>query len=884
MRWITEAWRRIRSVARRAHVEQRLDEELRFHAEQQTEKNLRAGMAPDEARRRALIAFGGVERAKETTRDEFRSAHLEDVLRDIRYAVRSLRRTPGVALVTIVSLAIGIGATTAVYSAVDWLLNRPPGGVVDPARLVTLQMTDGQRTTNLAFTQYEAIRDVQDVFSDLAVHAKIPGVISTDTRADQVVFEFVTGNYFAVFGLRPTLGRLIGPDDDAAGVMPSVVLSHAFWQSRFGGDPAIVGGSVTLNNDQRCHVIGVLPPGFEGYPLDRNGPSSVWLPVQSYPVLYGGSNMLTRIGQAGIFFSPTGRLRSGVSIETAEARAQPWVPLLTTMPGDQFQPSGFVAIPTTDFRLRPSSRDATRSFFGVLLVVCALVLLAACFNTANFLIGRAASRRREMAVRTALGATRGRLARLLFIEALVIGLSASAVGIIVAVMLIRLSPVMPHILTFLVPVTMDGVIDSRMATVAVALGLLSAIVFGAIPAALVSARNPITDLKHPKPGWSWSGVRISTRQVLLVLQVALAVALASTAGLYAHSLAKIAAIDSGYESPEHVLVARVVPYGVPAEQIGQFNGQLFSALDAMPGVASASIGALRPYSISRTIVSLPERQGAPVETGYTTAAPRFFQTLGVRVAAGREFDGSEADLRDGVIVNQILADHLWPNQSAVGQRLAHGQDVRTVIGVVAEQRCRSLLSSPEPCMYQPFPAGSPGYLFVRVESDPMAFVSRLRALIRDFNPHIALAEERTLADHLRNFTAAQRTSATTTMALAVIGIVLLAAGCVSLFVSMVRDSSREIAIRMALGSTGARLVRRILCQGIVLTIAGLAVGLIATRAVAMRIADQLHEVSAWDPLTWVTASALIVLVCLASVHMAAIRAARTDPVEVLRAP
>lgn len=803
---------------------------------------------------------------------------LASVFHDLQFAVRTLLRRKGFTVLAVLTAGMAIGATTAVYSTVDWLLNRPPGGVVEPDRLITLRTTDGQQSLSFAFTQYEAIRDVQDVFSDLAAYAKIPGVISTDTRADQVVLEFVTGNYFPMLGLRPALGRAIGPDDDVAGGVPGVMLAHTIWQSRFGGDPAVIGRNVTLNG-QRCVIIGVLPREFEGYSLSWNGPTSVWLPMRSYTAIYQ-SNMLTRTGQGGIFFPLIGRLRPGVSLELAVERAQAWVPLLTTGPGDRYVPTGIAAEPSSDTRI--GARDATKAFFNVLLGVCVLVLLAACFNIANFLIGRAVSRRREMAVRTAIGATRWRIARQLLVEAFVLGLSAAAVGIFVAVMLIRMSAAMPNIF-FRVPVTTEAVIDGQLATVAVTLGLLSALVFGLIPALLASVRNPVVDLKNPKPGWSWSGIRVSTRQVLMVFQVALSVVLASTAGLYAHSLTKIAAMDSGYASPEQVIVARVVPHGLTQEQRVLFYDQLFDRLHAMPGVVSASIGWNPPYFIGRNFLSLPGSEAPPVEAGGTAAAPHFFRTLGIRMVAGREFDGSEDDLQRGVIINQILANRLWPNQNAVGQRVITYEKVeRTVTGVTAEERCRDILGPPEPCSYQAFPS-STGYLRARVQGDPMAFVPRLRALIHELNPQVALAEEKPLSLHLRDLTAAQRMSAIATVALAVLGIVMLAAGCVSLFVSMVRDSVREIAIRMALGATTGQLTRRILMQGMVLTLAGLATGAFAARLVATRIADQLHDVSAWDPVTWVAVPALIALVSLLSVYTAAALAARTDPSRLLRA-
>jgi putative ABC transport system permease protein len=303
----------------------------------------------------------------------------------------------------------------------------------------------------------------------------------------------------------------------------------------------------------------------------------------------------------------------------------------------------------------------------------------------------------------------------------------------------------------------------------------------------------------------------------------------------------------------------------------------------MPGVVSASIGWNPPYYIGRNFFTVPGHDAPPVEAGATAAAPRFFETLGERVVSGREFDGSDNDIQNGLIINTVLADKLWPHANAVGQMVNYGTERRVVTGVVSEPRCRDITSDPEPCAYRPFPmGGTSGYIRVRTQGDPIAMVENIRRLIHDAYPNAALAEERPLTAYLADLSANQRISAVSAAALAFVGIALLAAGCISLFVSMVRDSSREIAIRMALGASNRKLAARILTQGGVLTLTGVAIGMAGSIAISKQLADQLFSVRPDDALTFVAVPLLVFAIGVISVYWSAIIAARTDPARSLR--
>ncbi len=462
---------------------------------------------------------------------KFDLTFLEDVGRDVRYAARTLLRTPGFA-VGVISLALTIGATTAVYSTVDWLLNRSPGGVFEPERLATLEYTYRDRpdfgTFGIAFRAYRELREVQDGFVDIAAYGKLSGSISDDLGADQVVFEYVTGSYFPVLGVRPHLGRTFRPEDDVEGVAPVAMLSYEFWQSRFGGDPEVLDRSIRLNGHS-SRVVGVLPKEFEGYNLDWNGPTSVWVPLHAALQL-GPAALLTRNVS---FLRVIGRLRPEMTPELLQLKAPVWLQMLP--PSEYREVTELVVTPGREMRI--VHRGEATAFLGTLLTVCMLMLLAACSNIANFSLGRALARRREIAVRVALGAGRPRLLRQLLTEAMLLGGSAAVLGVGIGVAVAHLLAPLPYtylgLNTRTTALTTSGAVGGQMLGAAAGLGLGLALAFGLLPALFSVFRGPVTALKNPKPHWTWGGLRLTTRQGVLVVQVAFSVVLAVTAGLYA---------------------------------------------------------------------------------------------------------------------------------------------------------------------------------------------------------------------------------------------------------------------------------------------------------------------------------------------------------------
>lgn len=804
----------------------------------------------------------------------------DQVRLDLTHAVRTLVRTPGFNLAAL-SLGLAVGGTIAVYGTADWLLNRSPDGVVAPEQLASLRLGERGREDvryGFSFPQYERLREVQDAFSEVATYSKVVRFVSHGDWVKESVQQFVTGSYFPLLGVRPHLGRLITPDDDVSGAAARVVLAYDFWQSDFGGDPSVIGSTMGLGTDTGV-IIGVLPPGFEDYSLDWNGPTQLWLPMRAAQTLEGMAGMLT---MTQTFFPIVGRLRPGVSHSRAAEMAQRWVPMLPEITTPLFEPNAIRVGDRDEMRL--SRRDRARTFLGALFVVCVLVLGAASANVVSFLLGRASLRRKEMALRVALGATRGRVFRQLLTETSLLAVFAAGLAALSVVWIGRLLAPLPQVYLGLsertAPLTTFGAVDAKMLGTAVAVGCVAAVMLSALPM-LLASREPMSALRAPPVGWSWSRLKPTPRQGVLVLQVGLAATLTVSATLFARTFVRAANIDVEYAEPDRLLIARLVPIGMADGEIGQFFEALLDQLSGDPGVVSVALGINPPFAGGRTTARLPtDDDGGRFEIGYATAGPGFFDTNGIEVVRGREFLEYSAD-RDQVVINRVLADRLWPGADPVGRTFVLGTADATVVGVVDRERCRELLGPPSPCAWSPVSLVGSGGRTVRVRTGGRAteFAPALRQTVTSLHPNIAIVQEQSLAHFLERSIRAEKVAAVASAALAVFGIVLLGVGCASVFVAMVRDSAREIAIRIALGVTNGRLVARVVGHGLLLMSAGLSMGLLATLFVAGRFAVHLGDVPPTDPFSYGLGASLILFVGMGAVTSSALAATRTDPVE-----
>lgn len=810
----------------------------------------------------------------------------EAVLRDASHGLRLLTKAPVFTFVAVFSLALGIGSAAAVYGTVNWLLNRSPGGVSEPNRLVFLESFDANKPAfepfAFSYGQYEDLRKLQTPFTGLAAYFKVQPVVSDGETADQAVADLVTGNYFSLLGVRPALGRVLGPEDDVAGGPLVAAISYRYWQHRFAEDPHVLGRSIRLDG-HAVRIVGVVTRKFEGYTLDWNGPPDLWVPLHAARALGLGGLLKTDTAVLPII----ARLAQGETLAGVRAQAQSWVSRLRPFK------SRFYSLTDIDVRLskemRITRRLSAHRFFVWAISLCALILFAACFNTANFLLDQAMSRQREMAMRVALGATRARLFQKVLVEAGLIGAASAGAGVVVAVGAVKLLAAVPWLYLDVTvasgdTLTTKGAINLHMVGFAVALGLACTLLFGLLPALLVSFRNPLAGLKRSRPLWRWWRVRLSPRQLLLVMQVGIAVALVTVAGLYLRSFTNVAAVENQYPLADSLLLAKLQTIAISAKNRPALYRELERRLEAIPQVQSVSFTWNPPLRIGRGVAQLPAQPSTAVHVRMTAAAPRFFATQGVAMAAGREFDGSANDERNGVIVNRVLASKLWPDQSAIGRPIVYRGRERIVTGVTTEDRCSGLLGGTSPCLWIPFsPTQAGGFMLVRTRGAAAQFIPTLRKLVSRLNPNVALVSPQTFANYLRRLTGPQRTAIFLSTGLAVVSIGLLMIGSVSLFLSIVRNSAGEIATKMALGATGGRLAARIVSHGLGLTAAGVLVGIAGALVFADSIADQLYKTKATDVPTFVGAAALVVCIGLVSSYWSALAASNIDPAEVLRA-
>jgi predicted permease len=539
-------------------------------------------------------------------------------------------------------------------------------------------------------------------------------------------------------------------------------------------------------------------------------------------------------------------------------------------------------IPVRQARIAPGEQQKTSLRLNIFLAVSGMVLVASCFNIANFLITRGTARRREFAIRISLGASRLRVIQQLLIEAMLISIGGGVAGILLASALLRLFGA--TVSRFLgIPLTTEVSLDPSAYGIAGILVMTSALVFGTIPTLLTSLRNPVEDLKNPKPSWTWVGFRISLRQAILALQVALAVMVAVTAGLYARSLYNINRIDTGYRT-DSTLLARVVYRSITStEARNAFLRDLLDRLRAHPNVATVTAVPATPFGFIETKISLPENPNLTIDTGTTQVGSGFFEASGMHLLGGREFDGSQSDIDRSVIINKVIADSLWPNQNSIGRVLTQNGIPRSVVGVVAFDRCFGLLNSPGPCLWTPFVTqGFQVHLRLRTRGEPSQFTPELRRIVWNTYPDVAVTGVETFDSHIGTLTANQRTSAVVSSALAFIGIALVVIGCFSLFASLVKDSAREIAIRIAVGATPRKVISTTVSRAFWLVVFGTVAGLAASVPIARRIGDQLFNVGSTDLATFIATALGMILIGVAASYWPARSAAQQEPITALR--
>jgi predicted permease len=821
---------------------------------------------------------------------------MDGLLLDLRYGFRALATSPGGGAMAVLALALGIGANTAIFSLVNGALIRSLPGVQNADQLISLeQIRNGKVQYSFGYPDYVDYRDNCSSLAGVAAHCGTP--LSFNNGApERLRGDLVSGNYFSVLGASPALGRLIEPDDDGQpGANPVAVLSYGFWLRSFGADPAVVGRGIKLNGYDFT-VVGVASRNFTG--TETGASYDVWIPikmqVQAMPRTMGRNWFNDRsAGWLGLF----GRLRQGASVEQAQSE-------LTAIARDLEQSypdtnSGRGVSVLSGLGLDSDDRQSLGNFLTLLLAAVMLLLLIACSNVANLLLLRATSRRREIAVKLALGATRARIVRQLLMEGLVLSLIGGGLGLLLAPWLARL------LVAFQQPAYglrgVDVSLDARVLGFTAALSVLTALVFGLAPAMQGSRVDLVTSLKDGAPG---SGVRKSRlRDGFVVAQVALSLVLLIGAGLAVRTMRTALTIDRGFDSENLVLMSMDLTIrGYNESQGRQFYEQLLNRVDALPGVVSSSLAKTVPPNdwSDRLSVFLPGDEPPPyvlrarddlgLRVDANRIAPRYFLTLGIPILEGREFTEQDKPGSPFVaILNERLAKQLWPGESAVGKLLAvpfwhEPRPPVQIIGVARDTKHRSLLADMPLLVYLPELQAYDGRatLVARTIGDATTLIPAIRGEVSALDKDLTLYAVKTMSEQIDSTLWRQRAAAGLIGVFGVLALVLASLGVYGVISHSVALRTREIGIRIALGADASGVRRMILKQGLRLTLTGAIVGIAAAFGLTRLMSSLLYGVSPTDPLTFAVASATLIGAALGACFAPARRATKVDPMIALR--
>ena len=878
---------RLRSIFRRKQVDQELTDELRDHLEQQIKENLATGMSPEDARYSALRALGGMTQIEQRCRDARGGSLIENLVQDLRYGLRQLRRNPGFSFLAILCLTVGIGANAAVFSWIEGILFRPYPAVAQQERLLALAGTARGETgpTGISWPDF---LDLQRscTLCDAFFVSKITGsTLNIGERAEITRGSIVSANYFDAIGVHPILGRGFEPGEDAGSDAHAVaVISYQLWRNRFKSDPQIVGKVQRLNNVPHT-IIGVAPEGFYGTFV--GWAMHFWVPASMEETFESGGYKLEDRGARWI--EAYVRLKPGV----ARAQAQEEISAIATRLEANY--------PATNrgrgIRLWPlwqtpfNNAGTLLPTLEIMLAVVAFVLLIACANVGNLLLVRSFSRRREMTVRLAIGASRTRLLKQLLTEGLLLSTLGAAWGLLVAYWcrhaLVLLFPARSGVAMYL-----PGEIDWRVMTLSAGICLIATLIVGLVPALQTRNIDLASTLKADSSAVVGVRGKAWVRSGLVVFQVCLSFILLVGAALLLQSLQKIRTTSPGFSTTNVVQTGvSVISAGYDVPRAKTFQEELIARVRALPGVESAAFARVTPLgygTYSSTPIAVDGYQSPPEEqptVDYNQVSPDYFATLGIPLLSGREFmraDDENAPLV--AIVNQTMAARYWRDQDPIDRRLqVRGRWVR-VIGVAADSKYESMRESPKPFFYVPllqdFVRGPA--LYIRSAQPLQSIAAALLREVHALDGNLALYETITLQEQVNRSTSPQLVAVTLVSILGGLALLLAAVGLYGVMSYAVAQSIRELGLRMALGAGAATLFRLVISRGLRLTAGGVLCGATAALVLTRLFGKLLYNVSPIDPLAFASALAVMTITSVAACLLPAWRATRTDPARVLR--
>jgi putative ABC transport system permease protein len=814
---------------------------------------------------------------------------MQTLWQDLRYGGRMLWRNPGFTLVAMLTLALGIGANTAIFSFVNSLFLRPLA-VANPEQVMRLyaENSEGRKFDRFSYPNYIDLRDRSRTLQALAAHSYTDASVGLGAGAEDTPGEVVTGNYFNLLGVNAELGRTLAPEDDLTpGEHPVVVISHTFWQRRLGADKNAAGRKLYINGNPFT-VVGVMPESFKG--TYRNFTSDFWAPMTMQDQVRPRALSINDRGWGWII--GTARLKPGVTLAQAQAE-------LDRLANQLRQEHPDVNRPVTGFNFYPASslyeefREGASGMLKFFMAIVGLALLAACANIAGLLLARIAARQREVAVRQSLGATRGRLIRQFLTESLLLAFSGAVAGLLFAVWLMDgLMALAPPDFGNLSPAQR---LDARVLAFTLAVSVVAGVLCGLFPALRASRSNLITVLKEG--GLAASGGRHGSRlqQAFVVAQVAVSLTLLIMAGLLLRSLQNSAAFDVGFKT-DNLLLARfdLRRHGYSEERGRAFYQQLIERLKSLPDARGVTSGVIVPLGMGRETRGyripghIPPNGESFFSIGGNSVGPDYFATMGIPILRGRDFDARDEQpgARPVVIINETMARRFWPDGDAVGRNIQAGTNTppMEIIGVARDIKYYSLAEEPLPYVYTSAAQGYAPYmtLHVRAAGDPKTLGAALRKEVGRLDPNVAIAQLTTLAELREAPLFPSRAMAIVSSLFGLLALLLAAVGVYGITSYMVGQRTREVGIRIALGAERRDIFRLIVGQGVRITFVGVGVGLGAALALTRFLSSQLFGVSPFDPPTFVAVALLLTFVALIACYIPARRAARVDPMIALR--
>jgi predicted permease len=892
------------NMFRRKQLDRDLDEELQAYVELVSAEKVQSGVDPEKAHRDARREMGGAHQVIQNVRDVRAGVWLDRLVQDVQYGVRTLAKNPGFTLVAMATLALGIGANTAMFSLLDQVVLRLLP-VSHPERLVIVRETgnhygNSYGVNTISWPMFEDLRDNNRVFSGMFCRFAANVTIGYGERPAQIPAELVSGSYFPILGVGAALGRTIAPDDDAVpDSRPVVVLSYSFWRTYFDGDRTVVGRTIALNG-QAMTVIGVAQPGFDG--VELGVPAKVFVPIMMKTEMTPHSDGLKDRRRRLSWVTAYGRLKPGVSLEQAQLSLQPLMHSILEM---EVQQPEFTRSATAADRqlflhnrveLVPGSENELREYMRkplwLLVALTGAVLLLACANLANLLLARATAREREFAVRLAIGAGRARIVRQLLLESLLLAGAGTILGLALAFLADR------TLLRIYLPADAEFVIspipDGRLLAFVVGVMLLTSLVFGLLPAVRGSRTEITLSLKDRSGALSAGG--ISLRRMLVAVQVSLSLLLLFGAGLFVRTLRNLESLGPGFPT-DHLLTFSIDPSlnGYSDENTKSFYERLNVDLETMPGVRSvgfSSMPLLKGYAWQNAVLG-KDFEGAPIEEQpvLSEVGPNYFATLGIPIVDGREFTAQDAGPAKYAVINESFAREYFPGRNPIGQLFGLVDDMEQVspdtevIGVIPDRKYRDLRETPPPQAYFPYLEGTHFRfmnVYLRTQGDPRQIEDQLRERMRRFDPHVPVVGLETMNEQIGISLRTERLVASLSAVFGGLATLIAVIGLYGVMAYAVMRRTREIGIRMALGALRSNVIVMVMREVFLLIGAGLAAGIALALVLADLIRSQTYGLSARDPLTFVGSAIVLTVAAGLAGFIPALRASSLDATTALR--